>query len=295
MERDNLNELAAFVVVAEERSFTRAAMRLNVSTSALSHAMRCLEKRLGLQLLARTTRSVAPTYAGEQLLSRLRPALDEISAAIAKVGELRDLPAGRVRLVMSRLAGKMVVGPKLAAFAQSYPEVQLDISTIDNPIDLIAGGFDAGINFGDFIERDMRAVRVSSDQRRAIVGSPEYFKSHPRPTNPRDLREHQCIAFRVGTSGIYRWDFKKGRQTVSVSVKGPVVLDDLEIMIQAALDGVGLALTFEDDVASLLSSGRLIRVLEDWCPQFPGFFLYFPSRKNQPAALKALIDALRLK
>jgi DNA-binding transcriptional LysR family regulator len=295
MEQDNLRELAVFAVVAEERSFTRAAIRLSLSASALSHAMRGLEKRLGLQLLARTTRTVAPTDAGEQLLKRLRPALDEIRAALAKAGELRDRPAGRVRLVVSRLAGKMVVGPKLAEFERRYADVQLDITTIDGPVDLIAGGFDAGIQIGDFIERDMIAVRVSRDQRRAIVGSPGYFKSHSLPVSPSDLREHKCIAFRIGTSGIYRWDFKKGRQSVSVSVKGPVVLDDLEIMIRAALDGVGLALTFEDDVASLIGNGRLIRVLEDWCPPFPGFFLYFPSRKNQPIALKALIDAFRLK
>jgi DNA-binding transcriptional LysR family regulator len=295
MENENLSALAVFAVVAEERSFTRSAARLGVSTSALSHAMRSLEQRLGLQLLARTTRSVAPTYAGEQLLSRLRPALDEIGAALAKAGELRDQPAGRVRLVISRLAGKTVVGPKLAEFARRFPEVQLDITTSDGPVDLIAGGFDAGIHFGDFIERDMIAVRVSRDQRRAIVGSPDYFKAHPRPNSPGDLREHRCIAFRIGASGIYRWDFKKGRQSVSVSAKGPVVLDDLEMMIQAALDGVGLALTFEDDVAALTGNGRLIRVLEEWCPSFPGFFLYFPSRKNQPAALKALIEALRLK
>jgi DNA-binding transcriptional LysR family regulator len=225
----------------------------------------------------------------------LRPALDEINAAVAKTGELRDRPAGRVRLVMSRLAGKMVVGPMVAEFVLRYPEVQLDITTVDGPIDLIAGGFDAGIHVGEFIERDMIAVRVSRDQRPAIVGSPVYFKSHPAPASPRDLREHSCIAFRVGTSGIYRWGFEKGGQKVSVNVKGPLVLDDLEMMIEAALDGVGLAFTFEEDVAALISKGRLIRVLEDWCSTFPGFFLYFPSRKNQPAALKALIDALRLR
>jgi DNA-binding transcriptional LysR family regulator len=294
MERDNLNELAAFAVVAEERSFTRAAIRLGVSTSALSHSMSGLEKRLGLQLLARSTRSVAPTYAGEQVLSRLRPALDEIKAAVSKAGELRDRPAGRVRLVMSRLAGKMVLGPKLPEFARRYPEVQLDITTVDGPIDLIAGGYDAGIHVGEFIDRDMIAVRVSRDQRPAIVGSPAYFKLHPPPATPRDLREHLCIAFRIGTSGIYRWGLEKGRQKVSVSVKGPLVLDDLEMMIKAALDGVGLAFTFEEDVAGLVGKGRLIRVLDEWCPPFPGFFLYYPSRKNQPAALKALADTLRL-
>jgi DNA-binding transcriptional LysR family regulator len=294
MDRSNLNELAAFVVVAEEKSFTHAAVRLGVSTSALSHAMRGLENRLGVELLSRTTRSVATTYAGKQLLSRLRPALDEISMALTKAGELRDLPAGRVRLVMSRLAGKMVLGPKLPEFARLYPDVQLDITTIDGPIDIIAGGFDAGIHVGEFIEKGMIAVRVSHDQRPAIVGSPDYFKLHPPPVTPRDLRNHLCIAFRIGTSGIYRWVLAKGRQTSSVNVKGPLVLDDLEMMIQAALDGVGLAFTFEEDVADLIAKGRLIRALEDWCPFFPGFFLYYPSRKNQPAALKALINTLRL-
>jgi DNA-binding transcriptional LysR family regulator len=295
MDRGNLNELAAFVVVAEEKSFTRAAVRLGVSTSALSHAMRGLENRLGVQLLSRTTRSVATTFAGKQLLSRLRPALDEINMALSRAGELRDRPAGRVRLVMSRLAGKMVLGPKLPEFARLYPDVQLDITTIDGPIDIIAGGFDAGIHVGGFIEQGMIAVRVSRDQRPAIVGSPAYFKSHPPPATPRELRNHLCIAFRIGTSGVYRWGLKKGRQSCSVNVKGPLVLDDLEMMIQAALDGVGLAFTFEQDVASLIGQGRLVRVLEDWCPSFSGFFLYYPSRKNQPAALKALIETLRMK
>jgi DNA-binding transcriptional LysR family regulator len=291
--RDELSELAAFELVAEERSFTHAAAKLGVSTSALSHSMRGLETRLGLQLLARTTRSVAPTDAGEQLLHRLRPALVEIRAALHQLGQQRSQPAGRVRIVMPRLALRMVLAPKLARFVRDYPDILLDVITDDNPLDLVAARFDAGIHIGEFIERDMIAVRVSRDQRPAIVGSPRYFKSHPAPKSPRDLQGHDCIGYRIGSTGIYRWEFEKGRQSFAVNVKGPVVLDDIETVIHAALDGIGLAFAFEEHVFPHLEKKRLVRVLEEWCQPFPGFFLYYPSRRNQEAALTALINALR--
>ena len=294
MAQDDLNVLSAFLAVAEERSFTRAAKRLNVSQSALSHAVRGLEEQIGVRLLARTTRSVAPTDAGEELLRSLRPALTDIRAALGKISGQRDKPAGRVRLVVSPLAAGSVLGPKLGAFARNYPDVVLDITTDESRVDLVAGGYDAGIHYGEFIEQDMVAVRVSPDPRPAIVGSPTYFESHPEPKSPRDLLNHRCINFRHGSDGVYRWEFDKGKQSLTVAVNGPLVVDDVELMIRAAIDGIGLAFMSDDRAAPHLASGALIRVLEDWCPPFPGFFLYYPSRRQQPAALSALIDTLRL-
>lgn len=292
--RDDLNVLSALLTVAEERSFTRAAKRLGVSTSALSHAIRGLEERLGVRLLARTTRSVAPTDAGEQLIARLGPALGEISGALDEIAGLRDRPAGRVRLLMPRLAAAMVLAPKLGQFAREYPDVVLDVTTEDGPLDLVAGRFDAGIHLGEFIDRDMIAVRVSPDHRLAAVASPAYFESRPKPQSPRDLPGHRCINIRMGTAGVYRWEFDKGEESLAVAVDGPLNADDLELTLRAAIDGVGLAFLLEAHVAPHLASGALVRVLEDWCPPFTGFFLYYPSRKQQPAALTALIATLRL-
>ena len=293
MQENDLTTLAAFLVVAEERSFTRAAKRLGVSPSAMSHSMRGLEERLGVRLLSRTTRSVAPTEAGEQLLTRLRPALNEVRAGLDQISGLRDKPAGRVRLLVPRLAVP-VLAPKLGQFARDYPDILLDVTTDDSRMDIVAGGFDAGIHFGEYIEKDMIAVRVSPDQRPAIVASPAYFESHPRPKSPRDLLIHQCINFRHGSAGLYRWEFEKGKKSLSVAVNGPLIVDDVALVIGAAIGGVGLAFLSEDLAAPHLASGALVRVLEPWCQPYPGFFLYYPSRRQQPAALAALIDVLRL-
>jgi len=294
MAQTDLNILAAFFAVAEERSFTKAAKRLGVSPSAMSHAIRGLEENLGVRLLSRTTRSVAPTEAGEQLLARLRPALTDVQDALDQISGLRDKPVGHVRLLVPRLAGTMVLGPKLAKFAREYPEVVLDITADDSRIDIVAGGFDAGIHFGEFIEKDMIAVRVSKDHRAAIVGAPAYFESHPKPNTPRDLLRHKCLNFRHGSAGVYRWEFDKGKKSLSVAVNGPLIVDDVETLVRAAIDGIGLAFLSEERAAPQLASGELIRVLEDWCQPFPGFFLYYPSRRQQPAALAALIKTLRL-
>jgi DNA-binding transcriptional LysR family regulator len=295
MVRDELSVLSAFLAVAEERSFTRAAKRLGVSASALSHAMRGLEERVGVRLLARTTRSVAATDAGEQLLAHLRPALGDIRGALEQISGFREQPAGRVRLLVTPLAATVVLAPKLGAFARDYPDVVLDVTTTgESRVDLVAGRFDAGIHLGEFIERDMVAVRVSRDQRAAIVGSRSYFASHPTPKSPHDLPSHRCINFRHGSAGVYRWEFDKGHQSLAVAVDGPVIVDDVEIMIRAAIDGAGLAFTLEEKVIPHLASGALVRVLDDWCPPFPGYFLYYPSRRQQPAALSALIETLRL-
>jgi DNA-binding transcriptional LysR family regulator len=293
MDGTDLNVLAAFLAVADERSFTKAARHLRVSQSALSHAIRRLEETMGVRLLARTTRSVAPTEAGDELLRSLRPALTEIHAAIGSLTG-RHQPAGRLRLVVSPLAALSVLGPKLGRFARACPEVVLDIRTEERRVDLVAEGYDAGIHYGEYIEHDMVAVRVSSDHRPAIVGSPEYFATHPRPRSPRDLLKHACINFRHAPDEIYRWEFENGRKSVSIAVKGPLVVDDVDLVIRAALDGVGLAYVGEDRAAPHLKRGALVRVLEPWCQPFPGFFLYYPSRRQQSPALVALIETLRL-
>jgi DNA-binding transcriptional LysR family regulator len=294
MERDELSVLAAFVAVAEERSFTRAAKRLGVSPSALSHAIRGLEERIGVRLLARTTRSVAPTEAGEQLFSSVRPAFGDIHQAVEQVSSLRDRPAGRVRLLLPRSAAMIALVPKLAQLARDYPDVVLDVTTDNSRVDLVAAGFDAGIEIGEFIQKDMVAVRVSKDLRAAIVGSPEYFASRPRPRHPRDLLNHTCINFRQGSRGMYRWEFERGKQSVAVEVDGPLIVNDAEIQVRAALDGVGVVWTLEHYAEPFISAGKLVRVLEAWCAPFPGYFLYYPSRRQQPAALSALIKTLRL-
>jgi DNA-binding transcriptional LysR family regulator len=294
MVRDELSVLAAFLAVAEERSFTRAAKRLAVSPSALSHAVRGLEERFGVRLLARTTRSVAPTAAGEQLIARLGPALGDIQGALDLIAGLRDRPTGLLRLLVAPMAAKVVLAPKLGRFARDYPDVVLDITTNEARVDLVAERYDAGIHLGEFIERDMVTVRVSPDRRPAIVGSPGYFTKHEKPGTPRELTTHACINFRRGAEGVYRWEFDKGKQSLTVAVHGPLIVDEVELVLRAALDGVGLAFIAEESAAPYLKSGALVRVLEDWCTPYPGFFLYYPSRRQVPAALLALVETLRL-
>ena len=291
--KNDLGELAAFAVVAEERSFTRAAARLGISQSALSHSMRGLEKRLGLQLLARTTRSVSPTAAGTALLQDLTPALERIERSLAEARKRRESPTGRIRLIIPRPATYMVLLPKLARFARTYPEIVLEVTSSNDPVDLVAGEYDAGVQIGEFIQRDMIAVRVSEDLRLAVVGSPEYFKARKIPRTPRDLKDHACIGFRF-SSGIYRWEFEKGRKALTVNPQGPATFDDPDLVVQAVLNGVGIATTMEQPISEMIAKGRLVQVLRDWCPTFPGYFLYYPSRRNQPAALAALINTLRL-
>lgn len=291
---NDLSALATFLVVAEERSFTRAAKRQGVSPSAISHSMRTLEEEIGVRLLARTTRSVALTEAGEQLLGRLRPALVEVGETLEQISGRRDKAAGRIRLLLPRLAVRSVLAPKLGRLSREYPEIILDITTDDSRRDIVAEGFDAGIHFGEYIQKDMIAVRVSPDHRAAIVGSPAYFDTHPRPKVPRDLLHHHCINFRHGSAGLYRWEFEKGRKSLSVAVSGPLIVDDLELVIRGAVEGVGLAFVADQEIDSELADGRLVRVLEDWCQPYPGFFIYYPSRRQQTAALTALVSILRV-
>ena len=245
MAATDLNILSAFLAIAEERSFTKAAKRLGVSPSAVSHAIRGPEEDIGVRLLSRRTRSIASTEAGEQLLARVRPALTDVRDALDQLSGLRDKPAGRVRLLVPRVAATTVLGPKLAKYTHDYPDVVLDITADDSRMDIVAGGFDAGIHFGEYIQKDMIAVRVSKDHRAAIVGSPAYFKSHPKPKTPHDLLQHLCINFRHGTAGVYRWEFDKGKKSLSVAVNGPLIVDDVELVIRASLEGIGLAFVSE--------------------------------------------------
>src|SRR5713226_5637714 len=223
-------------------------------------------------------------------------ALDEIEAALTEVGRLREKPAGTIRLIAPSVAIAMTVSPKLAKFTRDYPDVVLDITTEDDSRrDLIAARFDAGIHLGEFLQKDMVAVKVSAEQRAAIVAAPSYFDSHPKPKTPRDLTAHRCIRYRMGAGGpVYRWEFEKRGKPVTVSVSGPSIFNDVDLTLRAALDGVGLAFALEEHVAERIARGELVRVLEDWCPPFDGFFLYYPSRRQQPAALQALVDALRV-
>jgi len=293
MANTQLSDLSAFATIAEERSFTRAALRLGVSQSALSHSIRGLEKRLGVQLLARTTRSVSATAAGMALLRELSPALDRIGNAVAEAMKQRERPAGRIRLVIPRTAAEMVLLPKLAQFSRKYPEIVLEVTSSNDPIDLVAGEYDAGVQLGEFIQRDMIALKVTKEMRLAVVGSPTYFQSHELPRHPADLKDHACIGFRF-SNGLYRWEFEKGGKALTVSPQGPASFDDPDLVIQAVLDGVGVGTAMEATIVGLIAEGRLVQVLRDWCPSFPGYFLYYPSRRNQPAALVALIDTLRI-
>ncbi len=288
-------ELAAFVAVAQERSFRRAAARMGLSPSALSHTIRELEERLGAKLLNRTTRSVAPTDAGLGLLNRLAPAFADIAGAVEAVRAVQDRPAGTVRLNVPKLAASMALAPVFGRFACAYPDVRLELTVDDGLTDIVAGGFDAGIRPGERVQRDMVAVRVTPDLRAAVVGSPGYFAARPPPRTPRDLRSHLCVNYRyAGSRALFRWMFEKDGEVLDATVEGPLTMNDADLIVTAALEGVGLACTLEGCVADHLAAGRLVRVLDDWCQPFPGFFLYYPGRRHTAPALRALVDFLRI-
>jgi DNA-binding transcriptional LysR family regulator len=296
MKRDDLYDLAAFVVVAEQGSFTRAAAELGMSQSALSHGMKALEERLGVRLLSRTTRSVSTTEAGETLLRSLRPALDEISSGLNAVGALRGKPSGTVRVTATKHAVSSVVMPVLPRFLAAHPDIRVDMIVDDNLTDIVADRIDAGIRFGDIVEKDMIAIRIGPDIRMAVVGSPAYFADHPVPKTPRELAGHRCINYRhVRTGGLYAWDFEEKGRPFQVRVEGPLVFNNPDLIREAALAGQGIAYVYLDEVAADIRAGRLKRILEKWCPIFPGYYLYHPSRRQTPPALTALIAALRYK
>lgn len=294
MSRENFNDLLAFIAVARERSFTRAAAQLGVSQSALSHTIRALESRLGLRLLTRTTRSVSPTEAGERILQRVAPRFVEIEAELMAVTELRDKPAGTIRITATDHATNTVLWPKLSKVLHKYPEIKVEIMTDYGLTDIVADRYDIGIRHGDQVAKDMIAVRIAADMKMAIVGSPTYLENKPQPKKPQDLMQHNCINLRLPTlGGFYAWEPKKGSREVQVRVEGQLSFNGSYHMLDAALAGYGLAYLPSDLVQAHVTAGRLVRVLDDWCPTFPGLHAYYASRSESSRALALVIDSLR--
>ncbi len=295
MIQDELSGLSLFALVAEKQSFTAAAAVLRVTPSAVSQAITALESRLGIRLLQRTTRNVGLTEAGERFLARLRPALNDVRASFEALEELRDRPAGTLRLNVPRIASRRFLEPRLAAFLAAYPEIHLDVVVDDGFTHLVEGGFDAGIRLGESLDKEMVAVRISSDERVAVVGSPSYFAVRGKPKHPRDLHAHECVNYRrIAGGDVYRWEFTENGKDFEVSVNGRVLCNDADVMLRAALDGVGLSYLLESMVAEPIAAKRLVRVLGEFCPPFPGHFLYYPSRAHVAPKLSALIGFLRL-
>ncbi|MCX8996182.1 LysR substrate-binding domain-containing protein [Rhizobiaceae bacterium BDR2-2] len=293
MHRNQLSQLAVFAIVAETRSFRKAAAELGIAPSAVSHAVSALEEGLGVRLLARTTRSVAPTEEGRLLLDTLGPALSDIGSTLEELAERRQRPAGRLAVTMPRLAAEELIVPRLGEFLRLYPDIALDISTDDRFEDIVAEGYDAGLRLGESLEQDMIAVHVSGPRRGAVVGSPGYFAEHPPPEHPQDLARHRCIRRRFSSGRLYRWELEKDGKVLVADVQGPLILADQSLILAAALDGAGLAFVFEQRVEEDIRAGRLIRVLEDWCPPFDGFYIYYPSRRQMRPALRAFVDFFR--
>jgi DNA-binding transcriptional LysR family regulator len=289
-------ELRAFAAVAQERSFRKAAARLGVTPSALSHVIRALEERLGAKLLHRTTRSVAPTEAGAVLLGRLLPAMEEMAQAVSEVGAFSDHPRGRLRLNLPRLAAEAIFVPRLEAFTRRYPDIVLDLAIDDHMADIVAEGFDAGIRSGAHVHGDMIAVRLTPDLRVAVVASPAYLAARTVPVTPHDLREHRCINYRWGQDGaVYRWGFARAGEALEVRVDATITVNDTNLITQFALGGLGFAYMLEDVVAAHVAAGRLVRVLEKWCQPSSGFHLYYSGRRHMSAPLRALVDFFRYK
>ncbi|MER8596197.1 LysR family transcriptional regulator [Mesorhizobium sp. M1182] len=294
MKRTHLSQLAVLAMVAQCGSFRGAAKELAIAPSAVSHAVSSLEARLGVRLLARSTRSVAPTEEGAQLLERLRPALSEIDLALESAIEARHRPAGNLRLTVPRTAAHLALTPRLGAFAAAYPDIVLEIVIEDRFTDVVEGGFDAGVRLGESLQRDMIAVRIGPDLRGAVVGAPAYFETMPKPIHPHDLAGHRCIRFRFSSGILYRWEFEQNGEEIEIPVQGPLILDEDHLIANAAVDGAGLAFVFEDYVRDAIATGKLIRVLEDWCPRFDGFFVYYPSRRQMRPALRAFVDFFKV-
>jgi len=294
MSRSNVNDLLAFLAVARERSFTRAAAKLGVSQSALSHTIRGLETRLGIRLLTRTTRSVSPTEAGERLLRTVGPKFDDIDTELAALSELREKPAGTVRITTAEHAAQTILWPKLAGFLADYPDIKVEIVTDYGLTDIVAERYDAGIRLGEQVARDMIAVRIGPDIRIAVVGTPSYLAQRPAPLTPQDLISHSCINLRLPThGGLLTWEFDKGGRDLRVHVDGQLTFNSGSQILAAALAGFGLAYLPEDMVMPHLIEGRLVQVLEDWCSPFQGYHLYYPSRRQSSPAFTLVVDALR--
>lgn len=294
MQRGTLDDLVAFVAVGREQSFTKAAAKLGVSQSALSHTIRALETRLGVRLLTRTTRSVSPTTAGERLLHTLEPRFEEIDAEIAALSELREKPAGTIRITATEYAIDAVLWPKLVKFLRQYPDINVELFSDPGLTDIVAQRFDAGVRAGEQVAKDMIAVRIGPDLRMAVVGAPAYFKNRSEPKRPQDLIGHDCINLRLLThGGLYAWEFEKDGRELKVRVEGQLTFNGTNQMLNAALAGFGLAYVPEELARPHLAKGRLKRLLADWCPPYSGYHLYYPSRRQSSAAFSLLVGALR--
>ncbi len=294
MPRESFDALAAFLAVARERSFTRAAAQLGVSQSALSHKLRALEERLGLRLLTRTTRSVAPTEAGERLVAALAPRLEEIEAELTALTALRDRPAGTVRITATEFTAEKLLWPRLAPLLAGHPDIMLEIDVDYGLKDIVAERYDAGVRTGDIVERDMIAVPIGPPLRMAVVGAPAYLERHPPPRTPQDLIRHRCINLRLPTrGGLYAWELERQGRELNVRVEGQLVFNSTHLVVEAALAGFGLACLPDAELAAPLADGRLVRLLEDWCPPFPGYHLYYPSRRQLSPAFTLIVQALR--
>ncbi|HVN88765.1 MAG TPA: LysR family transcriptional regulator [Candidatus Binataceae bacterium] len=292
--RENVSDLLAFLAVARERSFTKAAAQLGVSQSALSHTIRGLEERLGMRLLTRTTRSVSPTAAGERLLRNVGPRFEEIETELAALNEMRAKPAGTIRISATEHAATTVLWPKLKKLLQEYSDIQLEILIEQSLTDIVAARYDAGVRLGEQIAKDMIAMRIGPEMRMAVVGAPAYFAKRPKPTHPQDLTDHNCLNLRLPTSGgLYSWEFAKGQRKMNVRVDGQLAFNNAGMILNAALEGFGLACLLEDFVHPAIKEGALVRVLSDWCPPFPGYHLYYPSRRQLTPAFALVVQALR--
>jgi DNA-binding transcriptional LysR family regulator len=296
MPRDNYGDILAFLAVARERSFTRAAAQLGVSQSALSHTIRSLEARLGLRLLTRTTRSVSPTEAGERPMQNLGPRFEEIKAELAAINDLRDKPAGTIRITATDYVANAVLWPKLAKLLRHYPDLKIEIDIDYGLTDIVAQRYDIGVRLGDQVARDMIAVRIAPDMRMTIVGSPAYLRKRPAPRRPQDLTAHDCINLRLPTrGGLYAWELRKGKCELQVRVEGRLTFNGVYQMLHAALAGFGLAYVPEDVAVPHIKSNRLQSVLQDWCPTFPGLHVFYPNRRQSSGALALVIDTLRFR
>lgn len=294
MSLENFNQLAAFAVVAKERSFTRAAAKLGVSQSALSQTIKGLEARLGLRLLTRSTRSVSPTEAGERLMHSVAPRLEEIEQEIAALSALREKPAGTIRITAGEHAAIAVLQPVLGKLLPDYPDINVEIIVDYGLTDIVAEGYDAGVRLGEQVAKDMIAVRIGPEMRMAVVGSPDYFARHPRPETPQDLTAHNCINIRLPTyGGLFPWEFDKDGREIKVRVEGQLVFNNIAMRLSSALAGLGLAYMPEDQALEQIAAGRLVRVLEEWCEPFSGYHLYYPSRRHSSPGFSLLVDALR--
>ncbi|MHA3735510.1 LysR family transcriptional regulator [Pseudomonas sp. Eth.TT006] len=293
MKSPSASDLSVFLCTAQQLNFSKAAVELGLTPSALSHSVKALENRLGVRLFNRTTRSVALTEAGERLYARLKPAFRDIDDALEDLNHFRDKPTGNLRITCGRQACELVLLPIASEFLQAYPDIRLEVVESEALLDIVAGGFDAGVRFGDRLEADMVSLPIGPPMRSVVVASPAFLERHPAPQTPEDVQRLPCLRHRYPSGTMYRWEFEREGIAQEIEVNGPLILGDVSLMIGPALQGLGLAYVFDEMVSEHLASGRLIQLLADWCPYYPGLHLYYPSRRHVPAPLKAFIDFVR--